>query len=111
MSVMSDGAREALTLFHFDQNYRFCGRTVVAGERASSVEVGLGEIVREAVRFASGAVVIVHNHPGGTPKPSRADIATTRLIAQALRALNVRVHDHLVVTSQTTFSFRAAGLL
>ncbi len=69
------------------------------------------EIVRRALELSASALILVHNHPSGDPTPSRADIAMTREIAEAARALNIAVHDHLVVGRGGTASFKALGLL
>ena len=53
---------------------------------------------------------MVHNHPSGDPTPSQADIAMTKEVVEAARALRIAVHDHLVVGRDGTASFRALGL-
>ena len=53
---------------------------------------------------------MVCNHPSGDPTPSQADIAMTREVVEAARALRIAVHDHLVVGRDGTASFRALGL-
>ena len=40
---------------------------------------------------------LVHNHPGGDPTPSRADIEMTRVIVEVAKPLGISVHDHLIV--------------
>lgn len=54
---------------------------------------------------------MVHNHPSGDPTPSRADIEITKQVVQAGRALNVEVHDHLVVGRDGVASFKQLGLM
>ena len=53
---------------------------------------------------------MVCNHPSGDPTPSQADIAMTREVVEAARALRIAVHDHLVVGRDGIASFRALGL-
>ena len=53
---------------------------------------------------------VMHNHPSGDPTPSQADIAMTKEVVEAARALHIAVHDHLVVGRDGTASFRALGL-
>ena len=62
------------------------------------------------VRKASG-VILVHNHPGNDPKPSRQDVELTQRIVIAAREVEVRVLDHLVVTEKSYFSFQSEGML
>ncbi|PZU60443.1 MAG: DNA repair protein [Brevundimonas sp.] len=54
---------------------------------------------------------MLHNHPSGDPTPSRADVEMTKQVVQAGRALNVEVHDHLVVGRDGVASFKQLGLM
>ena len=54
---------------------------------------------------------MVHNHPSGDPTPSQADIAMTRKVVDAALVLGLQVHDHIVVASDGTVSFRSLGLM
>ena len=56
-------------------------------------------------------VWMVHNHPSGDPTPSRADIDMTRQVIEAGKALNVQVHDHLIVARDGVSSFKQLGLM
>jgi DNA repair protein RadC len=55
------------------------------------------EIVIEALKRKSAAVILAHNHPSGTPTPSRADEAMTQVVRAALTLVDIRVLDHLIV--------------
>jgi len=69
------------------------------------------EVVRRALEVSASAMVLVHNHPSGDPTPSQADIAMTRQVVEAARALGLQVHDHIIVGREGTASFRALGLI
>lgn len=69
------------------------------------------EILALALRHKAVGVILVHNHPGGDPQPSSADMQLTRRMCRAAQELDVRVLDHLVVAGQSYFSFRENGLL
>jgi len=69
------------------------------------------EVVKRALELGACALILVHNHPSGDPTPSRADIAMTREIALAAKALKIDVHDHLVIGRGRHASFKALGLL
>src|ERR1700689_5508390 len=55
------------------------------------------EIVKRALELSASSIILLHNHPSGDPTPSKADIAMTREIAGAAKALRIAVHDHIVV--------------
>jgi len=69
------------------------------------------EVIRRALDLGATAVILVHNHPSGSPQPSRADIEITNRIAEAGRLLGVTVHDHVVIGREGHVSLRAKGLI
>jgi DNA repair protein RadC len=68
------------------------------------------EIVKRALELSASSIILVHNHPSGDPTPSRADIAMTREVASAAKALGIAVHDHLVIGRGGHASFKSLGL-
>jgi DNA repair protein RadC len=46
---------------------------------------------------AASALIVVHNHRSGDPKPSREDIEMTRQLKAAANALEIALHDHVVI--------------
>jgi DNA repair protein RadC len=69
------------------------------------------EVVKRALALNAAALILVHNHPSGDPKPSRDDIEMTREIRKAAEALGISIHDHLVIGRKGHTSFRSLGLL
>lgn len=69
------------------------------------------EVIRRALDIGASALILVHNHPSGSPEPSRADIDITNRIAEAGRLLGVTVHDHLVIGREGHVSLREKGLI
>ena len=69
------------------------------------------EVVRRALELSSPNIIIVHNHPSGDPTPSPADVDMTRQVMAAGHALNVTVHDHLIVGRDGVASFKQLGLM
>jgi len=69
------------------------------------------EVLRQALLLNAGAAILVHNHPSGVAEPSRADEVLTQSLVSALRVIDVRVLDHLVVGAGTVVSFAERGLM
>lgn len=69
------------------------------------------EVVKRALALNAAALILVHNHPSGDPKPSREDIEMTKEIRRAAEALGIAIHDHLVIGRKGHASFRSLGLL
>lgn len=90
--------------------------TVIADETLGQGTVGHvpvypREVAKRALELNASAVILVHNHPSGDPTPSREDITMTARVAGACEAIDVTVHDHIVVGKERETSFRAMGLL
>lgn len=68
-------------------------------------------IVETALRHQANSVILAHNHPGGSLKPSSADIEVTKRISTALGAIAIAVVDHIVVAGNGYVSFMEKGIL
>ena len=69
------------------------------------------EVIRRALDLGAVALILVHNHPSGSPQPSRADIQITQRIAEAGRLLGISVHDHVIIGREGHVSLKAKGLI
>ena len=69
------------------------------------------QVCVRALEVGAAALVAVHQHPSGDPCPSRADVEMTSRLRDALKTIDVDLHDHIVVTPGDAFSFRQKGLL
>lgn len=69
------------------------------------------EVVKEVLSVNAAACIFFHNHPSGLAEPSDADRRITTRLIDALKLIDVRVLDHLIVTCHSSYSFAEAGLL
>jgi DNA repair protein RadC len=69
------------------------------------------EIVKRALELGATALILVHNHPSGDPTPSDSDLSMTEEIIRAAAALDILVHDHLIIARGGHTSFKSMGLL
>jgi DNA repair protein RadC len=69
------------------------------------------EVLRETLALNAAAVILVHNHPSGVAEPSVSDIKITERLRQVLQLIDVRVLDHVVVTTSDAISMAERGLL
>ena len=68
-------------------------------------------IVETALRHKANSIILAHNHPGGSLKPSTADIDVTRKICAALKPISIRVVDHIIIAGESYLSFAEQGLM
>lgn len=66
-------------------------------------------VIERALAHNALALILVHNHPSGHGEPSPQDVALTRRLGAALEAVDLRLHDHLIVTRNGHVSLRERG--
>lgn len=71
----------------------------------------LGQVLNTALQDRARYVVLAHNHPRGTPHPSREDVQCTLRAINALAPLRIAMLDHLIVAGNNVVSIRQAGLV
>lgn len=67
--------------------------------------------LKTALEVGATGIILVHNHPSGTLKPSAADKQLTAKLSTASKSLDIKVLDHLIITEEAYFSFADESLL
>lgn len=75
----------------------------VGGTAQTVVDVKM--IMKTALEHLAHGVILAHNHPSGTLRPSAADDKVTKKIYKAGQLLDVKLHDHLIITDGGFWSF------
>ena len=68
-------------------------------------------IFSAALKANACGIILSHNHPSGNIKPSQSDQQLTAKIREAAKYLDIKVLDHIIVTSEDFYSFADEGLL
>lgn len=69
------------------------------------------EVIRQAVMNEANSMLLVHNHPSGDQKESRADIQLTKRIHKSGKLLGIPVNDHIIIAGDGFTSLKAKGLI
>ncbi len=85
-------------------HYRL-GRERIGVGGLDSTPIDVRSVVRLALDRKATALVLVHNHPGCNPRPSRHDIAMTERVKKALQAFDIELLDHVIVSDDCFYSF------
>jgi DNA repair protein RadC len=80
-----------------DARHRLLRTMLVTRGTADTSLVHAREVFRDAVREGACAVILVHNHPSGDPRPSPEDRTVTRQLAEAGSVVGIPVLDHVIV--------------
>jgi DNA repair protein RadC len=97
---------ERLFLLPLDSHCRLIGDAPILLTQGDvdGVDAGPRVVARAAVRVGAVQMVVLHNHPAGDPSPSAADVAVTRRLVAAGRAVDVPLVDHLVICADGRFA-------
>lgn len=68
-------------------------------------------VMKQALELGAVALILAHNHPSGTLKPSAADKQITQKLKTVGETLDIKVLDHLIITQKEYFSFADEGVL
>jgi len=105
VSLFVGKTNEVFYIFCLDTSRRLKNVSQIAEGTLDETAVYPREIVSEAMKHQATALILVHNHPGGTCRPSRKDIEATRQVVEGLRFLGIRVLDHIIVAGDRYYSF------
>jgi DNA repair protein RadC len=85
------------------------GQLSKGGITGTLVDVRL--VMKQALELGAVALILAHNHPSGTLKPSAADKKITYKLKTAAEVLDIKILDHLIITQKEYFSFADEGVL
>jgi len=93
-----DQSCENVWMLTMDVSGRLLGIHKLSDGTPLEADINIRSVLRFALMDNAVNVVLAHNHPSGVAVPSNADIATTAVIAKTLKAVSIRLYDHLVFT-------------
>ncbi len=110
-TVMGHIKKEVFLILYLNNQNGLIDEDLQEYGTVDQVSVYPREITKRALFLNASAIIMVHNHPGGNTKASKADLEVTRQIADALSPFKIKIHDHIIVSDTSFFSFKSEGLL
>lgn len=108
---MSFSDVEELRIIFLDCKMKIISQELMQKGTLNQVAIHPREVIKAAMNKNASSIIMVHNHPSGDVTPSKADINITKQIAEACSAVNIKLEDHLVISRNDCFSFKAAFIL
>ncbi|MEW8701935.1 MAG: DNA repair protein RadC [Candidatus Thiodiazotropha sp.] len=108
---MAELEREVFAVLFLDNRHRLIKFDVMFFGTIDGATVHPREVVKAALMHNAAAVILAHNHPSGVPEPSNADKRITQQVKEALKLIDIRVLDHIVVGGTNTLSFAELSLI
>lgn len=69
------------------------------------------EIYKDVLKYDAKAIILAHNHPSGSAKPSKSDMDITKEISNGLKNFDALLLEHIIITENSYFSFLEEGLI
>ena len=110
-SCLFGRTREAILLVLLNSSGQILFSDIVYEGSVNAAEIYFRDLVRLASSYDAVGVVLAHNHPSGDCLPSREDMLTTRMAAEALSKIDVTLVDHVIVAGEHFLSLASSRIL
>ncbi len=108
---LRDLTKEVFIVAFLNNAKRLTGHRKISSGGATATIVDPAEVMRQAMINDASTILLVHNHPSGQVKESRADINLTKRIVDCGKLLGIPVDDHIIIAGDGFVSMRAKGML
>jgi DNA repair protein RadC len=93
------GSPEKFVAFYINRNHRLLGELEISRGGSNAVVVDPQRLFKEAVLRDARAIILAHNHPGGTLEPSQHDMGLTKRLEEAGKLFCIPIVEHVIVTA------------
>ena len=101
---------EAVYLLCLDNGRRLIKKVKVAEGLPGEVYIEPRQIIEQVTHTSTTAVILCHNHPGGSLTPSHNDLIITSKTRDALDLIGIELIDHIIIANDSWFSFKSSGV-
>lgn len=109
--MITDLQHEEFWVLLVNRANQITGKHIISKGGMNTTVVDPKMVFKTALDHGAGGLVLCHNHPSGTAKPSQADIQLTNRLKDGANILDISLLDHIIVGAKTYFSFADEGML
>ena len=106
MEQLRHQEQEIMICMMLDNQNHLLGDTMLSKGTVNATLITPREVYLEALRYHAVNLILIHNHPGGNPAPSKCDKEITERICQAGEMLGINLLDHIIIGDHRYISFR-----
>ena len=100
---------EELRIIYLNAKFEVIANEIFARGTVDAVSFSPREIVRSALDKNAVGMVLIHNHPSDSVRPSENDVKLTSLIEEACNLVGMKLHDHIIISKSGHYSFAENG--
>lgn len=109
--VIGDLSHEEFWIIYVNNSNKVIQKNQLSKGGITGTFVDIRLAFKNALEVGATGIILAHNHPSGTLKPSEADKQLTKKLKTAGESLDIKVLDHLIITEKAYFSFADQNLL
>ena len=109
--ILGDLHHEEFWMLLLNNSNKIIHKSALSKGGITGTLVDLRLLFKNALAFGAVSLILAHNHPSGTLKPSKADIEITKRIKNGAATLDLKLLDHLIITDKSYFSFADESIL
>lgn len=110
-SILGELPHEEFWILYLNNSNKILQKNQLSKGGITGTLVDVRLVLKNALEVGATALILCHNHPSGTLKPSQADRDITQKLKTAAQSLDIKVLDHLIITEKAYFSFADEDLL
>ena len=107
--IMGDNRTEEGWAIFVNQASRVIRKIRISSGGISSTIVDVRVVLKEALLCEAACMMLCHNHPSGSNRPSKEDDRLTQRLKDAAEAINIKLLDHVIVCSDSYYSYADEG--
>jgi DNA repair protein RadC len=97
--------QESFLALYLNNSNITIGYSIISIGGITSTVVDPRIVMRNALLCGATSMIVAHNHPSGTLKPSREDKILTKKLKKAGKTLDIKILDHIILTNENHYSF------
>jgi len=109
--IIGDLAHEEFWIVYLNNSNKVLQTSQISKGGLTGTLVDVRVVMKTALQIGAVGLILAHNHPSGTLKPSQADKDITQKLKIAAQSMDIKVLDHLIITEKAYFSFADSSLL
>jgi len=109
--IVGELSHEEFWILYLNNSNKIIKKNQLSKGGITGTLVDVRLVLKTALEYGATSLILCHNHPSGTLKPSQADKDITQKLKKGAQSLDIKVLDHLIITEQSYFSFADEDLL
>ncbi|MCF6347176.1 MAG: DNA repair protein RadC [Flavobacteriaceae bacterium] len=109
--IIGELSHEEFWVLYLNNSNKIIYKNQLSSGGITGTLVDVRILFKKALELSSVAVILCHNHPSGSLKPSKSDLDLTKKIQEAGKILDIKILDHLLITEKAYFSFADSNLI